>query len=127
MALQSVATGARTVTFQGGGNAQVTGRIQNGSAAPLNLGIVLSMHTRASLARFWAGVVLVSGIAYSVMRSFYDENVNESVRVLPPWVAVLLVLGGRRRVQLVVLEEPVAGADRAPTAPVHALARCSHS
>lgn len=53
----------------------------------------VSAGRRASLARFWAGVVLVSGIAYSVMRSFYDENANESVRVLPPWVSVLLVLG----------------------------------
>lgn len=48
---------------------------------------------RAALTRFWAGVVLVAGVAYSVMRSFYDESANESVRVLPPWVSVLLVLG----------------------------------
>ena len=37
---------------------------------------------RAALTRFWAGVVLVGGVAYSVMRSDYDESVNESVRVI---------------------------------------------
>jgi autotransporter-associated beta strand protein len=37
LALQSLATGTRTITFQGAGDTLITGRIQNGSASPLSL------------------------------------------------------------------------------------------
>ncbi|HET9347278.1 MAG TPA: hypothetical protein VFO05_16415 [Candidatus Limnocylindrales bacterium] len=47
---------------------------------------------RATLARFWAGVVAVVGVATAVMRTEFD-GAGESHRVLEPIVGELIVLG----------------------------------
>lgn len=48
---------------------------------------------RAALARFWAGLVLVVGVATSVMRTVYAPETGEGHRVVEPWIAELIVLG----------------------------------
>jgi hypothetical protein len=47
---------------------------------------------RAAVTRFWAGTVVVVGVALAVMRSFYDDVLGETVRVIPPWAGVLVVV-----------------------------------
>jgi hypothetical protein len=48
---------------------------------------------RAALARFWAGSVLVIGVATSVMRTVYLPESGEGQRVIEPWIGELIVLG----------------------------------
>ncbi|HEX5015171.1 MAG TPA: hypothetical protein VFV72_13555 [Candidatus Limnocylindrales bacterium] len=45
---------------------------------------------RAALTRFWAGVTAVSGVAYSLMQTNFDET--GAHRVIEPWIADLAVL-----------------------------------
>jgi hypothetical protein len=46
---------------------------------------------RATLARFWAGIVVVVGVAEAVMRT--DNTPLESARIIEPWVGELIVVG----------------------------------
>jgi len=46
---------------------------------------------RASLARFWAGIVAVGGVASSLSQSIYDGS-GISHRVVEPWIADVIVL-----------------------------------
>jgi hypothetical protein len=46
---------------------------------------------RASLARLWAGVVAVAGVASVLSQTVYDESGN-SHRVMEPWMADVIVL-----------------------------------
>ena len=46
---------------------------------------------RAALARFWAGMVVVIGVAVSVMRTSYVPDTGP-VRVIEPWIGDLIVL-----------------------------------
>ena len=47
---------------------------------------------RAALARFWAGMVVVIGVAVSVMRTSYVPETGEPLRVIEPWIGELIVL-----------------------------------
>jgi len=46
---------------------------------------------RASLARFWAGIVAVGGVASSLSQTVYDES-GFGHRVVEPWIAGVIVL-----------------------------------
>jgi hypothetical protein len=46
---------------------------------------------RASVARFWAGIVAVGGVASSLSQTAYDES-GFGHRVVEPWVAAVIVL-----------------------------------
>jgi len=47
---------------------------------------------RASLTRFWAGLVAVIGLATSVTRSDYTADFSAYVRVVEPWIGELAIL-----------------------------------
>jgi hypothetical protein len=48
---------------------------------------------RAGIARLWAGVVVVVGVAAAVLQSSSDPQTGEVHRIIEPWVGELIVLG----------------------------------